>query len=173
MPRVELDQDVYDHLLRNTREIGEGASSILRRLLELPQPEQEPQAYTDSLKVERSPRGPKGVEALIAFVSAPEYRSQRNVTEQFLVLLGFLHQQHNTEFDKLLALRGRRRRYFGSSEADIRQSGRSTFPRQIPDSNYWVLTNADNHHKREIVGRALQQLGYSADVRSNVARSLG
>lgn len=51
MPTVELDQDVYDYIARNTKVLGEDASSILRRLLELssePEPKEPKIAESNS-----------------------------------------------------------------------------------------------------------------------------
>jgi negative modulator of initiation of replication len=48
MRRIEIDEDIYQHLCRHTQDIGESASSILRRLLNLP-------AGTGSTKVSEPP----------------------------------------------------------------------------------------------------------------------
>ena len=40
MKTIEIEDDVYAHLLQNAEKIGESASEILRRLLEIPPPEE-------------------------------------------------------------------------------------------------------------------------------------
>jgi len=160
-------------LVRNTRVLGESASSILRRLLSLPIPLLKDSDASSTLSPSaQNGDAPDSADMLLSFVISPQYRGQRNVTEKFLALLGFLYQQHQSEFEKVRGLAGRRRAYFGRSESEITRSGSHTYPREIPQSPYWVLTNASNHHKREIVQRALQQLGYSSNVRTTVAGSL-
>src|SRR5688572_31495117 len=168
MPSVNLDHDVYDYLLRNAIVLGEDASAILRRLL--PGFGQHPHSASPALAKENGSVRPPDL-AVADFVRSRAFSGQRNTTERFLALLGFLHECNEAEFEKVLALKGRKRSYFGTSEAEIRKSGRSTHPRQIPTSSYWVLTNAGNHHKREILRRVLQVLGYSYEAVLNVARS--
>lgn len=50
--------------------------------------------------------------------------------------------------------------------------GKSTHPRQIPNSPYWVMTNADTDQKKEMLSRALTVLGYDQDVVQRAASLL-
>ena len=68
-------------------------------------------------------------------------------TDQFLKILGFVYNQDPAKFEKVLAVKGRRRRYFGHSREEIEKSGKSTHPRSIPGSGYWAMTNADTLQK--------------------------
>ena len=169
---LHVDSDIYDYLLKSARIIGEDESSILRRLLRIPR-------ATDSIGAsrviaERPPdyRGDTSPDPILDFVNSPQFASHRNVTEKFLALLAFLHDRHQEDFGKVVGLGGRKRSYFGKSRSDIARSGNRTFPRQIPKSDYWVLTNAANHHKRDILRRALQALGYPPTLQASIVAAL-
>ncbi len=81
-----------------------------------------------------------------------------------LRLLRAAHEQKKGEFAKVLGVQGRNRAYFARSEQEILSSGRSTQPKQIPGSGYWVMTNSPTPQKREMVREVLQLLGFSSEA---------
>src|SRR5262249_17948335 len=90
---------------------------------------------------------------------------------RFLAVLGEAHRQKTSEFNKVLAIRGRERLYFAKSEREISASGYSTHPKKIPGTEYWAMTNASNAKKRQILRNALRALGFSNES-SEAARTL-
>lgn len=163
MRPIEIEDDVYRHLLSNATEIGESASSILRRLLDLDDSSSNGGKKSDQLD-ERSRK-------LRDFLDSG-MPAGRNATARYLEILAFLHAENQSTFDRILAIRGRKRRYFGRSRQEIAASGTSTHPKQIPSSSFWALTNADTAHKREILRQVLDVLGYQEPVASRVVRAL-
>lgn len=154
MPKLDVEQDIYDHLLRNAERIGEDASSILRRLLGLDGKSAEDRA---------------GDRDLTTFLRSPEMLARRSVTDRYLGLLGWLGSRHaaNGFEEKLLAIRGRQRVYFARSRDEIVASGKSTHPKSIPSLGLWAMTNADSSQKRDIARRLMETLGYDArDIES-------
>ena len=55
---------------------------------------------------------------------------------------------------------------------EIEQSGQSTFPRRIFDTDYWVMTNTDTSQKKDMLQRVLETLGYTARAIQRARRAL-
>lgn len=159
MPLLEIDDDVYQYLLRKAIRIGEDGSSILRRELKLVDPGIDGNSSPPTNESAQDPR----VAVLTVFLSGPRLAAQRNVTDRFLQLLGFLAKQHGEEFPKVLHLRGRNRRYFGRTREEVETSGRTLHPQRIPDTNFWAMTNADTPQKKDIISAVMSILGYPKD----------
>jgi len=62
----------------------------------------------------------------------------------------------------VLNIRGRDRLYFATSEQALLQSGKSTNPKEIPGSGFWVITNSNTTKKKSMLTRVAETLGYSA-----------
>lgn len=96
-----------------------------------------------------------------------------NPTEKSLRLLSAAHHEKGEkEFAKLLDSGGRKRKYFARSAADIESSGTSTHPRPIPETNFWMMTNADTEQKKLILTQALKVLGYPSDEIQTVSKAM-
>jgi negative modulator of initiation of replication len=167
VPVVELDPDVYGALLRRTQWIGEDASSILRRELNLPAVS----AAVNGAAAE-SARGRD--EELDAFLRGPLFLRAANVTERYLGLLGWIARRDPEHFEQdVLVMRGRKRRYFGRTREEIERSGNSTHPHPIPGTAWWAMTNADTAWKRDRIHDVMQVLGYApaaVDAAANAVR---
>lgn len=152
MLTLEIENDIYSYLLSKTQHFGESASSILRRELKLKgsdEPTKEPAPFNSH--------------ELSAVLSNPKMRFG-NTTDKFLLLLGEAYRQRPNEFKKVLSLQGRDRRYFALSHDEIANSGTSTFPKQIPGSPYWVMTNSQTGQKKRMLRQVLQLLEFSGSV---------
>ena len=172
MPKIEIDQDLYDHLVKNTREIGESASSILRRLLNANSKPERPSDTTSALvsiadtresqrRTVISPAGPKdGSAKPPSGERTPENLAKLSTaTSRFLTLLGWLHEDHKERFRVVLGIGGRQRRYFAETEQELEDAGTSVYPVQIPGCRYWVVSNNDTPKKARIAGDVLKALG--------------
>jgi negative modulator of initiation of replication len=168
LERIWIDRGLYRHLLSKAVRIEEPASSILRRELGLPPSGQRNGAATAPSPTDSTP----GRTALDGFVHTLEFQNRRNATEKFLALLALMHQEHPSEFERVLQVSGRTRNYFGRSMSEITRSGHSTHPQEIPGSSFWVMTNADTAHKQEIFRRAASVLGYSSAEVETAARAI-
>jgi negative modulator of initiation of replication len=154
--QIEIDDDIYEALRRSVRDFGETPTAVLRRVLDLPAPTKSPtpnpQAAANGSKARR----------LLDFVTEARFRSRGTATEKYLEILSVRHSESPDEFERILQVSGRERRYFGRSRKEITDSGTSTHPRAIPGTEYWAMTNADTPQKREILGRVLRLLGFSS-----------
>ena len=146
MKTIVVDDELYSFLLRHTQEIGESASSIIRRLVGL-----------DARPEEAGPN----VQEVFTFLKSPELYSHMTKAQKFLFILSWAFQKHPTEFEKVLFVQGHKRKYFAQDPEILIQSGESTNPRQIPSSPFWVITNSSTAKKAEILSDVFRLLGYS------------
>ena len=154
MKTIEVENDVYEYLLKNASEIGESASKILKRLLGI-SGKPIKCGGPDSIPMELS-----------EFLNGTAFKAQPDVIGKFLYLLSYIYQRDRERFEKkVLPIRfGKRRKYFAESKREIEQSGRSTYPQQIPNSPVWVVTNNDTPKKRRMLQDVLKILEYSDDA---------
>lgn len=157
MKTLQIDDEVYDHLLRNVQTIGEDASSILRRLLGI-QPGSLPKLDKRPISASTSASVPTRVDECIQH---QRFQMEREAVGKFLFALSWLSKQHGAEFRKVLEIRGRRRHYFAESVDVLEESGSSVQPRQIPDCSLWVITNNDTPKKKRMLADVMRVLGYS------------
>ncbi|MGJ8649487.1 MAG: replication initiation regulator SeqA [Opitutaceae bacterium] len=160
MKTIEIDDDIYDHLLNNVQSIGEDASSILRRLLGL----SEGNSQATTATVEASP--------IDKCLNDPSFRSSRKAIDRFMFTLTWLYRQQPEDFERVLRIRGRQRVYFSKTEREINASGDSAFPKQIPETPYWVVTNNDTPKKQRMLFDVMITLSYSKTDASRLCRAL-
>lgn len=174
MHTIEIDDVVYEYLLRKTVRIGESASEILSRLLKVPGPGTNGRGSGESPPPPMRPSGellgpPAEVSDLL---SDPRFQAERDAVGKFLVILSYLYGRDSKGFERVLNLSGRRRKYFGRSSEDLAKYGRSVFPKRIPDSPYWVVTNNDTAKKRQILADAMRLLAYKEAAINAVINAL-
>lgn len=153
MKTIEIDDDIYAYLLSRTAAIGETASSILRR--EVP-------SLSHTNKQQQPSAVSEGPHHELRDLLASSKMKAWNSTDKYLLVLSEAYKQKKPDFEKILPLRGRDRRYFAGSEAEIERSGVSTAPKRIPESPYWALTNLTTSNKQSVLRQALRLLNYSA-----------
>lgn len=151
MRTIEVEEDVYAHI-KDAGEIGEAASSILRRLLGLNGRTVRPTGQSIALH------------EFAAAMKEPNFVLQTSAVDKFLFFLGWAYADKKVAFEKILAIRGRDRRYFAKSREEIEKSGNSTQPRKIPGSPFWVMTNSPTPQKKQMLRDALNLLGYSPEA---------
>jgi negative modulator of initiation of replication len=191
MKNIEIDEELYQYIATNTQFIGESASAILRRLLNLgveakletvtvnePADEVEVSILTDSEPEARVTRvetteleEPKSKavvnvvseshETVFNFINKEELAMQRGAVGRFLLILAALYRAHPEQFGVVTEISGRDRLYFANSENKLAESGSSTKPRQIPESPFWVITNSNTTRKKMMLTKASISLGYS------------
>ena len=149
MKSISIDEDVYEHLKKHG-ELGESASSILRRLLgmtDLPSLEIKPPQQTD----------------LEAFLGSDSMIVANTVVKRFLLILGWLNAKNPESFQKVEKMGGRERKYFARSQEDLMRHGTSVNPQKIPGSEFWVITNTDTNKKCVMIAYIMRMLGYPGD----------
>ena len=191
MKNIEIDEELYQYIATNTQFIGESASAILRRLLNLgveakletvtvneskevvevaALTESEPE--TSTVKIETTeleePKNnsvvdvvPESHETVFNFINKEELAMQRGAVGRFLLILAALYRAHPEQFAVVTEISGRDRLYFAHSESKLAESGSSTKPRQIPESPFWVITNSNTTRKKMMLTKASISLGYS------------
>jgi len=166
MKNLEIDDQLYQHIAANTQYIGESASDILRRLLKLDKADNiDALLHDPSIKPEKQVVAPILTKRgdVFHYINKEELAMQRGVVGRFLLILAALYRVNQQEFKQVLAIRGRDRLYFSTSEQTLSESGSSTKPRQIAESPYWVMTNSNTTRKKMMLTEAALALGYSAD----------
>ncbi len=163
MKTIEVEDDVYHYIAAQTKEIGEPATSILRRLLGVPTDAQ-PNQPAKALVV-----APHSHELALLLVQ-PMFSSSTTAVARMLRIFKEAHAQKKHEFAKVLQIQGRNRAYFAQSENEILKSGKSTQPREIEGTGFWVMTNSPTQQKQQMVREVLEVLGYSqAAIKAAVA----
>lgn len=161
MRHIEIDDDIYDYLVRNTHELGESATQILRRLLNLSD-EIAPAAKTSQLHEHELSRA----------LADRRFTRFNSVVDRFLYILSSAYAEHKVDFEKVLSIKGRDRVYFAKKREDIERTGTSTQPRSISGSSYWVMTNSPTPQKQEMLEDVLTLLGYSEAAIKSARSSL-
>lgn len=171
MKKIEIDDDLYHHIVSNTQSIGENASSILRRLLKLDefahqktksslQVTNVSKEFNDDCVSENIDNLEQGSESVFDFINKEELAMQRGAVGRFLLILAALYRAHPKKFKVVTEICGRDRLYFAYTEAELAASGSSTKPKKIPDSPFWVLTNSNTTRKKMMLTKAATSLGY-------------
>jgi len=181
MRTIEIDDDIYEHLCRHTSEIGEPASSILRRLLALrsdrPAPPAQPVhdvANTDRAKDLGSTPAKSGTTSarVAMLLSRLAKLRTKQVVDRFIPVLAWIHEQEPNKFECAKQIRGRKRVYFSRRKQDIEDSAKSTYPVEIPGTGWFVSTNNSTDNKRAIIDELLCLLHFSRQEREDVVEAL-
>tara|TARA_Y100000588_G_scaffold145922_1_gene159741 strand:- start:1715 stop:2317 length:603 start_codon:yes stop_codon:yes gene_type:complete len=191
MKKIDIDDELYQYIASNTQSIGESASTILRRLLNLSDGANAPVETTtkteqetpvvevqDKAEQESSPEpSDENVEEAAQTVTAStqvkgnvfnvlnkeELAMQKGVVGRFLFILAALYRTHKKDFVNVLEIKGRDRVYFATSKEALLESGSSMNPKNITDTEYWVMTNSNTTRKKMMLHEVALCLGYSAD----------
>ena len=199
MRKIEIDEDIYEHLCRHTSELGETASSILRRLLKLDSTSADQCVHAPSVmpqsieilmpraatfpvakrldeqptRVSQSARTEGSISLRVAELLFRLSRLRtRQVVDRFIVILAWIHEQEPEKFECARQIRGRTRIYFSHSRRDIEDSGKSTFPVEIETTGWFVSTNNSTPNKREIIDQLLRLLAFPETERDAIIQAL-
>lgn len=161
--QIEIDDDLYRYIASHTQHIGESASAILRRLLGLHQATSSAPAASLPGQAENTQVAAKGqiTRSLFDVMSKADLAGQRSVVARFLYILSMLHRCHASQFERVLQITGRDRKYFATVERELEEAGTSTNPKQIPDTDYFVVTNNNTTRKKMMLTQVALELGYN------------
>ncbi|MDX1677721.1 replication initiation negative regulator SeqA [Arsukibacterium sp.] len=167
MKTIEIEDDLYHYIAAQTRQIGESASDILRRLL-LGEQQVSPSSVKSSpeaLAEHATPATTTGRDnnpgSIFDLVSRQDLQAESSVVGRFLYLLSVLARVHKKQFSKVLEIKGRNRLYFATSAEALSEAGSSTNPKQIPNTGFWVITNSNTTRKKMMLTETAVKLGYS------------
>jgi len=187
MKQIDIDDELYQYIASNTQSIGESASTILRRLLNLSgekiqtanvelNQNNQTAITTNTLPSAEQVTEPTKVKApdavtpvkqksanVFNILNKEELAMQKGVVGRFLFILSAFYRTHKTDFSAVLEIKGRDRVYFATSKEDLVNSGSSMNPKNITDSEYWVMTNSNTTRKKMMLHEVALCLGYSAE----------
>ena len=188
MKIIEVDEELYQYIAGNTQSIGESASDILRRLLNLSPrnayfslPENQSTTVTTSsnepiqmaeqppvfeeeinkpvIKKQSDEVMQKTITRLQALLNSEEFKQENKAVIRFLNILTILYRTNPEGFALATeSLQGRTRVYFARDEGTLLMAGNHTKPKQIPDTPYWVITNTNSGRKMLMLEGAMQSM---------------
>ncbi|MDX1705698.1 replication initiation regulator SeqA [Pseudidiomarina sp.] len=159
--RIEIDDELYRFIAGHTQHIGESASSILRRLLNLETADEPPRSEPLVAVTVAATASERGSRSIFDNMTRADLAGQRSAVARFLYILGMLYHCHGDDFARVFKISGRDRQYFAASVAELEAHGSSTNPKQIPGSPYFVVTNNNTTRKKSILTQVAQELGYT------------
>ena len=188
MKIIEVDEELYQYIAGNTQSIGESASDILRRLLNLSprnayvnlsenQSGLTPSSSNEQTKVTEQPivfeeeiNKPvirkqsdevmqKTITKLESLLNSEEFKQENKAVVRFLNILTILYRTNPEGFALATeSLQGRTRVYFARDEGTLLMAGNHTKPKQIPDTPYWVITNTNSGRKMLMLEGAMHSM---------------
>ena len=166
MKTIEVDEDLYRYIASQTRHIGESASDILRRLLTLtPQTTQRLATECPAVSEARNEMAQPVMadcepDTLTQLLSRSGFADKESAIDRFMLILWALYQLEPAAFTRATEIKGRKRVYFARSEEELQANGKTTKPRAVQDSPYWVISNTNTGRKRYIVAQLMAAMGY-------------
>lgn len=172
MKIIEVDDELYQYIASQTQNIGESASEILRRLL-LERTQPAVTKLTAKATEKAKPASALSVKAVtLDSVDDEELAKQKGVIGRFLYILSALYQDSPERFTRVLEIKGRDRLYFATSKEALLAAGSSTNPKQIPGSDYWVISNNNTTKKRAILDEVCDAFGIEPEMKSRLIEAL-
>lgn len=160
MKKIEIDDELYQYIAGQTQHIGESASSILRRLLDINVVEHKSLSRDDN-----------NFSTLVKLVSSSTFIEEKKLVNRFLLILSSLYLCDKRLFSKAaLSLHGSKRRYLSQNEEQLLQSGNNTKPRPIPNSPYFVVTNSNTDRKIFIIEALMNNMAVPEQILNLVKR---
>ena len=171
MKSIEVDEELYRYIASQTQHIGESASDILRRLLMMPESVQHPEVVMpvrpkgivvskDAGNVPKTER----VKEMRSLLISDEFAGQEKAIGRFMMVLSSLYRIDPKGFTDATAIKGRTRVYFAESEETLLASGKTTKPKAIPGTPFWVITNTNTDRKRQMVEQLMGKMNFGADI---------
>jgi len=169
MKSIQIDDDLYHYIASQTQHIGESASDILRRLV-LPESMQKRQEQSDTndLTPEADPTAQVNrtesicdAQTVITELKAQQLETIPKMVDRWLLALSIIQKYHSAQFAKVLSISGRNRTYFAVDKATLLATGSSTNPKNVPGSDYWVITNNNTVKKITMLKSVAKAVGFS------------
>lgn len=178
MKIIEIDDDLYRYIASQTQHIGEeNASDILRRLLLVPKSALSLPQDAENTKL----LAPADVTPLTVLtpdrqfdvlLQTPEFLRHKTTVSRFMLVLAKLYQIDSSLFSQSALVKGRKRVYFADNAQDLLANGKTTKPRLIPHSPYWVITNTNTGRKRQIIEQVMYKMGFSDEEAARVSSAI-
>lgn len=172
MKSIQIEDDLYHYIASQTQDIGESASDILRRLVmpeSLLNPEQNNNVdetnTVDSLDNNNNTTQMADLvcqsSAVFSELEGQQLQAIPKMVERWLLVLSIIHKHNPQQFSKVLGMSGRNRTYFAIDKDTLLATGSSTNPKNVPGSDYWVITNNNTAKKINMLKEVAEQVGFS------------
>ncbi|EOU2461139.1 replication initiation negative regulator SeqA [Vibrio navarrensis] len=177
MKTIEVDEDLYRFIASQTQHIGESASDILRRLLNVDGKQvvitqvAEPKGIVVSKDVGKVAQI-DGVKEMRSLLISDEFASLTKAIDRFMLILTTLHRINPESFAQATKVKGRKRVYFADNEATLLENGNTTKPKAIPHTGFWVITNNNTSRKRQMVEQVMTHMEFQPDLIEKVTGSI-
>ena len=194
MKSIDVESDLYRYIASQTESIGEDASSILRRLLGLPSvgeiivdgPIKDPvdvqknalelsklkDVLPQSKDIQPQTEINNSINDFSQLIMPKEITEYKAAVGRFLFLLNQLHEMSPTSFEQVLSISGRDRVYFAKDEATLLGANASTKPKQIGQTQFWVITNSNTSKKRAMLTKALEIVGCDCELAKEITAQI-
>ncbi|ANS86136.1 replication initiation negative regulator SeqA [Vibrio scophthalmi] len=179
MKTIEVDEDLYRYIAGQTQHIGESASDILRRLLnvdgQVQAAQQQPIIEPIGLVVSKDAVKEvqlDGVKEMRSLLISDEFAGLKKAIDRFMLVLSTLHRIDPESFSEATQVKGRKRVYFADNEQTLLANGNTTKPKAIPASPFWVITNNNTSRKRQMVDQLMSRMSFPADLIEKVTLSI-
>ena len=164
MKSIQIDDDLYHFIASQTQDIGESASDILRRLV---MPGVAKPLSSNTVEAIQSAntsvnQSPSVCQAAAVFeeLQGQQLHAISKMVERWLLVLSIIHKHHVVQFAKVLGMSGRNRTYFATEKDTLLESGSSTNPKNVPGSDYWVITNNNTVKKINMLKEVAHIMGF-------------
>ncbi|MCG7495776.1 replication initiation negative regulator SeqA [Vibrio sp. Of7-15] len=187
MKTIEVDEELYLYIASQTQHIGESASDILRRLLMEPTTQEPKKAAILPPVVNSQTPEPKGivvskdagmeiqldrVKEVRSLLISDEFAAQDKAIGRFMTVLSSLYRIDPQGFSEATALKGRTRVYFANDADTLLASGKTTKPKAIPNTPFWVITNTNTGRKRQMIDQLMIKMGFNSDLIEKVCGAI-
>jgi negative modulator of initiation of replication len=176
MKKIEIDDDLYNYIASQTQHIGESASDILRRLVLPASMENKPindgstQSAVNDDFVPSNQEFSCDPDAVFKELEGQQLITIPKMVERWLLVLSVLHKHNPVAFAKVLGMSGRNRTYFAKDKDTLLGTGSSTNPKNVPGSEYWVITNNNTVKKINMLKEVAAVIGFN---NQSIARLVG
>ena len=174
MKSIQIEDDLYHYIASQTQDIGESASDILRRLV-MPQSliitRQDTRVVADTLNHSSNGNSTNLTDsseqvfqasAVFSELEGHQLQAIPKMVERWLLVLSVIHKHNSHKFSKVLGMSGRNRTYFATDKDTLLATGSSTNPKNVPGSDYWVITNNNTVKKINMLKEVAEQVGFNS-----------
>lgn len=180
MKTIQVDEELYRYIASHTQHIGESASDILRRMLQLKSSGSDVSpASCDATASGELTIGQKAtpsvdpVRAVRELLLSDEYAAQKKVVNRFMMILSTLYRLDSRAFTEATdSLQGRTRVYFAGEQQTLLQSGTHTKPKHVSGTPYWVITNTNTGRKRSMIEHIMLAMQFPQELTDKVCGTL-
>lgn len=174
MKTIEVDEDLYRYIASHTQRIGESASDILRRLLNVP-------VVAGNSKVSArvgndlapSVHMQQHVDAIHQLLLSDEYIAISKAVNRFMLILSTLYSLDADSFAAATEiLHGRKRVYFAGDQQTLTKNGTHTKPKHVLGTPYWVITNTNSERKRSMIEHIMLAMNFPGELVTEVCSTI-